>query len=94
MDLFDILREQMDTVRLPLVSVTVTAVAQVNTPLVASLHWHGFRRATPLALPDAEIPPQPRRSGIAGRTVYRLGEVRRILRPRNILLQTRDARAS
>ncbi|MGD7283799.1 diguanylate cyclase, partial [Ralstonia pseudosolanacearum] len=59
MDLFDTLREQMDTVRLPLFAVTVTAVARVNTPLVAILHWHGFRRATPLALPGIDIPPRP-----------------------------------
>ncbi|MGX6567045.1 diguanylate cyclase [Cupriavidus necator] len=59
MDLFDTLREQMDSVRLPLFAVTVTAVARVNTPLVAILHWHGFRRATPLKLPGIDIPPRP-----------------------------------
>jgi hypothetical protein len=58
MDLFDRLQEQIDTVRLPLVAVTVTAAAQVNTPLIAILHWHGFRRATPLVLPGIEIPPR------------------------------------
>ena len=58
MDLFDRLQEQIDTVRLPLFDVTVTAVAQVNTPLIAILHWHGFRRATPLVLPGIEIPPR------------------------------------
>lgn len=30
-----------------------------DTPLVAILHWHGFRRATPLVLPGVEIPPRP-----------------------------------
>ncbi|VVE72306.1 diguanylate cyclase [Pandoraea anapnoica] len=59
MDFFDTLREQMDTVKLPLYAVTVTAVARVNTPLVAILHWHGFRRATPLKLPGVEIPARP-----------------------------------
>ncbi|PVX85722.1 diguanylate cyclase [Paraburkholderia unamae] len=59
MDLFDRLQEQIDTVRLPLFAVTVTAAAQVNTPLIAILHWHGFRRATPLVLPGIEIPPRP-----------------------------------
>ena len=43
MDLFDTLHEQVKSVRLPLFAVTVTAAAQVNTPLVAILHWHGFR---------------------------------------------------
>lgn len=59
MDLFDTLQAQIDSVRLPLFAVTVTAAAQVNTPLVAILHWHGFRRATPLVLPGIEIPPRP-----------------------------------
>ncbi|TDV15779.1 diguanylate cyclase [Paraburkholderia caballeronis] len=59
MDLFDTLHEQMTTVNLPLYAVTVTAVARVNTPLVAILHWHGFRRATPLALPGVDIPRRP-----------------------------------
>ncbi|MBB3259019.1 hypothetical protein F4827_003893 [Paraburkholderia bannensis] len=59
MDLFDRLQEQIDVVRLPLFAVTVTAAARVNTPLIAILHWHGFRRATPLVLPGIEIPPRP-----------------------------------
>jgi hypothetical protein len=59
MDLFDTLHEQVKSVRLPLFAVTVTAAAQVNTPLVAILHWHGFRRATPLVLPGLDIPPRP-----------------------------------
>lgn len=59
MDLFDRLQEQIDTVRLPLFAVTVAAAAQVNTPLIAILHWHAFRRATPLKLPSIEIPSRP-----------------------------------
>ncbi|KVO19829.1 hypothetical protein [Burkholderia ubonensis] len=59
MDLFDRLQEQIENVRMPLFAVTVTAAAQVNTPLFAILHWHGFRRATPLILPGVEIPPRP-----------------------------------
>jgi len=59
MELFDRLQEQIDTVRLPLFAVTLTAAAQVNTPLIAILHWHGYRRATPLVLPGIDIPPRP-----------------------------------
>ncbi|RQM44017.1 diguanylate cyclase [Paraburkholderia tropica] len=59
MDLFDRLQAQIDSVRLPLFAVTVAAAAQVNTPLIAILHWHGFRRVTPLVLPGVEIPPRP-----------------------------------
>jgi hypothetical protein len=59
MDLFDRLYDQTESVRLPLFAVTVTAAAEVNTPLIAILHWHGFRRATPLVLPGVDIPPRP-----------------------------------
>ncbi|AJE97281.1 hypothetical protein [Pandoraea apista] len=59
MDLFDRLQEQVESVRLPLFAVTLTAAAQVNSPLLAILHWHGFRRATPLVLPGVDIPPRP-----------------------------------
>ncbi|WP_175920836.1 diguanylate cyclase [Burkholderia latens] len=59
MDLFDIVNEQMEAVRLPLYAVTVTAAARVNTPLIAILHWHGFLRETPLALPGVELPRRP-----------------------------------
>ncbi|OCS46438.1 diguanylate cyclase [Ralstonia pickettii] len=58
MDLFNAVHEQMDAVRLPLVAVTVTAARRPNTPLVAILHWHGFRRASPLVLPGVDIPPR------------------------------------
>ena len=58
MDLFSAVHEQMDAVRLPLVAVTVTAARRANTPLVAILHWHGFRRASPLVLPGIDIPPR------------------------------------
>lgn len=56
MDLFNAVHEQMEAVRLPLVAVTVTAARRLNTPLVAILHWHGFRRASPLVLPGIDIP--------------------------------------
>lgn len=59
MDLFDRLEEHVGDVGLPLFAVTVTAAAQINTPLIAILHWHGFRRATPLVLPGVEIPARP-----------------------------------
>ena len=59
MELFDRLHEQIDTVRLPLFAVTVTAAAHINTPLIVLLHWHGFRRATPLVLPGVDISSRP-----------------------------------
>ncbi|HDR8857838.1 diguanylate cyclase [Burkholderia territorii] len=59
MDLFDFVNEQMEAVRLPLYAVTVTAAARANTPLIAILHWHGFLRETPLALPGVALPRRP-----------------------------------
>lgn len=59
MDLFDIVNQQIDAVRLPLYAVTVTAAARADTPLIAILHWHGLLRETPLALPGIDVPPRP-----------------------------------
>ncbi|WP_175914706.1 diguanylate cyclase [Burkholderia metallica] len=59
MDFFDRLQEQIESVRMPLFAVTVAAAMQANTPLFAVLHWHGFRRATPVVLPGVEIPTRP-----------------------------------
>ena len=59
MPLFDLVNEQTEAVRLPLHAVTLTAAARVNTPLIAILHWHGFQRETPLALPRVELPRRP-----------------------------------
>jgi hypothetical protein len=56
MDLFPTISVQMKAVGEPLYAVTVTAAARVNTPVLLMLHWHGFRRATPLRLPGIPIP--------------------------------------
>ncbi|WP_375541723.1 hypothetical protein [Paraburkholderia sp. CNPSo 3281] len=79
MVLFDTLQERIDSARLPLFVVTLTAAAQVNTPVLAILHWHAFRRATPLVL--RPVPPAPCSPHRRSRTVYRLGAVHRILLP-------------
>lgn len=44
MDLFDTVASQIEAVRLPLFSVTLTALPRRRTPLLLMLHWHGFRR--------------------------------------------------
>lgn len=59
MDIFDMVSEQIDTVGLPLFAVSVSVVTGLNTPALAILHWHGFRRTTPLALPGVKIPHRP-----------------------------------
>jgi hypothetical protein len=42
MDLLDRIETQLVSNRLPLVAITVAAVPYANTPVVLTLHWHGF----------------------------------------------------
>lgn len=58
MDLFSTLAAQMEAVRLPLFSVTLTALPRRRTPLLLMLHWHGFRRE-PVAGGPAALQPIP-----------------------------------
>lgn len=44
MEILQSIIAQIDTVRLPLYAVTVSAVPRPDTPLLLMLHWHGFRR--------------------------------------------------
>jgi hypothetical protein len=43
MDVFRTVAAQIEAVRLPLFTVTLTAVPRGRTPLLLMLHWHGFR---------------------------------------------------
>jgi len=42
MELLDLIETQLVSNRLPLVAVTLAAVPHANTPIVLTLHWHGF----------------------------------------------------
>ena len=42
MELLDCIETQLISNRLPLVGITVAAVPYANTPVVLTLHWHGF----------------------------------------------------
>ncbi len=42
MNLLDLIENQLIANRLPLVAVSVAAVPHTNTPIVLTLHWHGF----------------------------------------------------
>ena len=42
MNLLDLIETQLISNRLPLVAVTLAAVPHANTPVVLTLHWHGF----------------------------------------------------
>ncbi|WP_343729329.1 diguanylate cyclase [Duganella sp.] len=58
MHIFDIVSAHMGAVGLPLYAVSATRVNLPDTPTLLFLHWHGFRRATPLQLDGVDLPPR------------------------------------
>lgn len=59
MHIFDAVSAQISAMGLPLYAVSATRASAPDTPLLLFLHWHGFRRATPLQLPGVPLPPRP-----------------------------------
>jgi hypothetical protein len=55
MHLLDRIESQLIANRLPLVGVTVAAVPYANTPVVLTLHWHGFVEARLADVTDANV---------------------------------------
>jgi hypothetical protein len=55
MDLLDRIETQLVSNRLPLVGITVAAVPYANTPVVLTLHWHGFVEARLAEVTDANV---------------------------------------
>lgn len=55
MELLDRIETQLISNRLPLVGITVAAVPYANTPVVLTLHWHGFVETRLAEVPDAEV---------------------------------------
>ncbi|HUL95623.1 MAG TPA: diguanylate cyclase [Usitatibacter sp.] len=55
MHLLDRIETQLISNRLPLVAITVAAVPYANTPVVLTLHWHGFVEARLAETADAEV---------------------------------------
>ena len=54
MDLLDCISEQMAATHKPLVAVTVAAVPCPDTPVILTLHWHGFIEEKILDVEEAE----------------------------------------
>jgi hypothetical protein len=54
MELLDRIEQQMNAARLPLFAVTVAAVPCPDTPVILTLHWHGFVRETLAELEGAQ----------------------------------------
>ena len=55
MQLLDCIETQLIANRLPLVGVTVAAVPYANTPVVLTLHWHGFVETRLADVTDANV---------------------------------------
>ena len=55
MQLLDRIETQIIANRLPLVGITVGAVPYANTPVVLTLHWHGFVEARLADVTDANV---------------------------------------
>jgi hypothetical protein len=55
MHLLDRIETQLISNRLPLVAVTVAAVPYANTPVVLTLHWHGFVEMRLADVTDANV---------------------------------------
>ena len=55
MELLDRIETQLVSNRLPLVAVTVAAVPYANTPVVLTLHWHGFVETRLAEVTDANV---------------------------------------
>jgi hypothetical protein len=55
MQLLDCIETQLISNRLPLVGVSVAAVPYANTPVVLTLHWHGFVEAKLADVTDANV---------------------------------------
>lgn len=56
MQIFDALSAHISAMGLPLFAVSATRAELPDTPLLLFLHWHGFRRATPLQLEGVPLP--------------------------------------
>ncbi len=70
--IFDKVLAQIQSVGLPVVAVSLTAVPRANTPVLLAVHWHGFaKRDTPRSQPSA--PPQDTLASIPG-TAMQLSE--------------------
>lgn len=54
MDILDRINEQMAATGLPLVGITLAAVPCPDTPIILTLHWHGFIKEKLIELDDAD----------------------------------------
>ncbi len=55
MHILERIEDQMSATGLPLVGVTLAAVPCPDTPMILTLHWHGFIRQKLIELAEAEV---------------------------------------
>src|SRR4029077_11740516 len=55
MNLLETITERIATKPLPLVAITLAAVPCPDTPVILTLHWHGFIKEKLAALDEAEV---------------------------------------
>lgn len=56
MEVLEKIQDQIQVVRRPVFAVTLTAAACRNTPVLLTVHWHGFAKPSPVA---ADMHPHP-----------------------------------
>ncbi|WP_251865188.1 diguanylate cyclase [Achromobacter sp. Marseille-Q4962] len=56
MQIYEIISDHQAGMRLPLYAVTLAAPAYAGAPVLLIMHWHAFRRETPLRLSGATPP--------------------------------------
>jgi hypothetical protein len=59
MQVFDKVADQVQSMGLPVVAVSVTVVPRANTPVLLMLHWHGFARRQAPRSAAAAAPTEP-----------------------------------
>ena len=55
MEILECITEQIAGNRLPLIGVTVAALPCPDTPVILTLHWHGFRKETLIAEEGTDV---------------------------------------
>jgi hypothetical protein len=55
MQILDRIEDQMSSTGLPLVGITLAAVPCPDTPIILTLHWHGFIKQKLVELEEAEV---------------------------------------
>lgn len=55
MQILERIEDQMSSTGLPLVGITLAAVPCPDTPVILTLHWHGFIRQKLIELKEAEV---------------------------------------